>query len=219
MTLLLHRVSVGHQLINSFWLRCCNDISKGPPFYHWLSTHHATGPFTRVPGSQCYWERGDCSLVQRPNNPTYRYHWSYASLVIWANSPTLKTIGPAYHWSYYPIVQQPSGPTYQSEYAARFIGLTAHWSYDTLLRHSIDPTDWSPGDSWPHCSYNPLVLRLNSPTTPHYNDVTMGEMASQITSLTIVYSTVYSGTDQRKHQSSASLAFVRGIHRWPVNTP
>ena len=43
-------------------------------------------------------------------------------------------------------------------------------------------------------------------------------MASQITSLTIVYSTVYSGTDQRRHQSSASLAFVRGIRRWPVNS-
>ena len=40
----------------------------------------------------------------------------------------------------------------------------------------------------------------------------MGVIASQITSLTIVYSIVYSGTDQRKHQSSASLAFVRGIH-------
>ena len=47
----------------------------------------------------------------------------------------------------------------------------------------------------------------------------MGAMASQITSLTIVYSTVYSGTDQRKHQSSASLAFVWRIHRWPVNSP
>ena len=46
----------------------------------------------------------------------------------------------------------------------------------------------------------------------------MGAMASAITSLTIVYSTVYSGTDQRKYQSSASLAFVRGIHRWPVNS-
>ena len=51
----------------------------------------------------------------------------------------------------------------------------------------------------------------------HYNDVIMGAMASRITSRTIVYSTVYS--DQRKHQSSASLAFVRGIHRWPVNSP
>ena len=47
----------------------------------------------------------------------------------------------------------------------------------------------------------------------------MNVMASQITSLMIVYSTVYSGTDQRKLQSSAALAFVRGIHQWPVNFP
>ena len=47
----------------------------------------------------------------------------------------------------------------------------------------------------------------------------MNRMASQITSLTIFYLTVYSGANQRKHQSSASLAFVRGIHRWPVNSP
>ena len=47
----------------------------------------------------------------------------------------------------------------------------------------------------------------------HYDDVKMGAVASQITSLTIVYSTVYSDADQRKHQSSASLAFVQGIHR------
>ena len=47
----------------------------------------------------------------------------------------------------------------------------------------------------------------------------MGAMGSQITSLTIVYSTVHSGTDQRKHQSSALLAFVRGIHRRPVISP
>ena len=53
----------------------------------------------------------------------------------------------------------------------------------------------------------------------HYSDIIMGTMASQISSRTIVYSTVYSGADQRKHQSSASLAFVRGIHRWPVNYP
>ena len=46
----------------------------------------------------------------------------------------------------------------------------------------------------------------------------MGAMASQFTSLTIVYSAVYSGANRRKHQSSASLAFVRGIHRWPVNS-
>ena len=49
----------------------------------------------------------------------------------------------------------------------------------------------------------------------HYTDAIMGAMASQITSLIIVNSTAYSGADQRKHRSSASLAFVR----WPVNSP
>ena len=56
-------------------------------------------------------------------------------------------------------------------------------------------------------------------TLTHYCDAIMGVMAFQITSLAIVYSTVYSDVDQRKHQRSASLAFVQGIHRWPVNSP
>ena len=47
----------------------------------------------------------------------------------------------------------------------------------------------------------------------------MSAMALRITGVSIVHSTVCSGADQRKHQSSASLAFVRGIHRWPVNSP
>ena len=46
----------------------------------------------------------------------------------------------------------------------------------------------------------------------------MGAMASQITSLTIVYSAVDLGGDQREYQSSALLVFVREIHRWPVNS-
>ena len=53
----------------------------------------------------------------------------------------------------------------------------------------------------------------------HYSDVIMGAMGSQIAGITIDYSTVYSGADQIKHLSSASLAFVRGIYRWPVNSP
>ena len=53
----------------------------------------------------------------------------------------------------------------------------------------------------------------------HYCDAIMGTVASQITSLTIVYTTVYSDADHSKHQSSASLAFVWGIHRRPVNSP
>ena len=58
-----------------------------------------------------------------------------------------------------------------------------------------------------------------STITEHYGDVMMGAIASQITSLTIVFSAVYSDADQRKHQSSALLAFVWGIHRGPVNSP
>ena len=70
----------------------------------------------------------------------------------------------------------------------------------------------------------PSQMAINEESTSmswhhHYNDVIIGTMASQITSLTIIYSTVYSGADQRKHQSSASLAFVWGIHRGPVNSP
>ena len=53
----------------------------------------------------------------------------------------------------------------------------------------------------------------------HYDDVIMSAIASQITSLTIVYSTIYPGADQSKHQSSASLAFVWGIHRGLLNSP
>ena len=70
----------------------------------------------------------------------------------------------------------------------------------------------NPHPPTPHPTHPP-------PQVPHYNDVIMGTITSQITSLTIIYSTVYSDADQRKHQSSASLAFVWGIHRGPVNSP
>ena len=53
----------------------------------------------------------------------------------------------------------------------------------------------------------------------HCNDVIMSAMASQIICISIVCSSVGSTADQRKHRSFASLAFVRGIHRWPVNSP
>ena len=62
-------------------------------------------------------------------------------------------------------------------------------------------------------SYQTLTPRY------HYCDVIMGAIASQTSSLAIVYSTIYSDADQRKHQSFASLAFVRGIHRGPMNSP
>ena len=63
------------------------------------------------------------------------------------------------------------------------------------------------------------IPRFHTQVWYNYNAVIMGAMASQIIGLAIVYSIVYSGADQRKRQSPASLAFVRGIHRWPVNSP
>ena len=64
------------------------------------------------------------------------------------------------------------------------------------------------------CAWWPICFKIFTHYFIHYIDVIMTTMASQITSLTVVYSTVYSdGADQRKHQSSASLAFVWGIHQ------
>ena len=71
----------------------------------------------------------------------------------------------------------------------------------------------------PGCIISLYISGSRDWTILHYNDVIMGAMVSKITGLTIVYSTVYSGADQRKHQSSASLAYVRGNHQWPVNVP
>ena len=85
-------------------------------------------------------------------------------------------------------------------------------------------TDTVAGDALTPCvpGHHTMVLIMQENLgfiLPYYSDVIMSAMASQITSLTIVYSTVYSSTDRIKHQSSASLAFVRGIHRGPVKSP
>ena len=76
---------------------------------------------------------------------------------------------------------------------------------------------------WSYCKPAGDIIAINSGTHNvvdfHYADVIVIEMTSQITSLAIVYSIVYSDADQRKHQSSASLAFVRGIHGGPMNSP
>ena len=63
-----------------------------------------------------------------------------------------------------------------------------------------------------------IIGCTGSSPSQHYTDVIMISIASQITSLKMDYLSVYSGANQIKHQSSASLAFVRGIHRRPVNS-
>ena len=76
------------------------------------------------------------------------------------------------------------------------------------------------GDKWVNSSESGWHIHMSIHVSKlHSTDVIMGTIASQITSLTIVYSTVYSVADQRKHQSSAPLAFVRWIHRGPVDSP
>ena len=79
--------------------------------------------------------------------------------------------------------------------------------------HSKSWLNWYGRNLW----YSSSVILCNG--NCHYNDVIMDAIASQITSLTIVYSADYYDADQRKHQNSASLAFMRGIHRGPVNSP
>ena len=69
-----------------------------------------------------------------------------------------------------------------------------------------------------------VIWMISDDTSPHRNttrcsDVAISAMVSQITGFSTVCSTVCSGANQRKHQSSASLAFVRVIHQWPVDSP
>ena len=63
------------------------------------------------------------------------------------------------------------------------------------------------------------VITYMDTSEDHDCDVIMSAIASQITCVLIVCSRIYSGTDQRKHQSSASEVFVMGIHRWPMYSP
>ena len=98
------------------------------------------------------------------------------------------------------------------------------WNITLFLRTSYAESKWKSRKNfqWPNSLLSTVwfgITETESVPTEHNSDVMIGAMASQITSPTIVYSTIYLGADQRKHQSFASLSFVRGIHRWPVNTP
>ena len=101
------------------------------------------------------------------------------------------------------------------------------WATEVPLLMSVSQSSWWKASSY-CCHQGIRTQDLVPPTYSgycfysrvlHYGDVIMSVVASQIMSLTTVCSTVYSGADKRKHQSSVSLAFVRGIHRWMVNSP
>ena len=85
-----------------------------------------------------------------------------------------------------------------------------HWNVDVFMLKFF----FGAGCTWSCRLTVPSLTTISS----HYNDVIISAMASQITGITIVCPTVCSGADQREYQRSALLAFVRGIHRWPVNS-
>ena len=96
-------------------------------------------------------------------------------------------------------------------------GLGSRYRYSASIYSWVRPSHYLK-QYWNFITYV-LWHFQESNFTAHYNDAIMGAIAPQITSFTIVFSIVYLDTDQRKHQSSASLAFVCGIHRKPVNSP
>ena len=110
---------------------------------------------------------------------------------------------------------------------------STYFVYDMVESRCISDIEYRPARlvTWVHNLWHPghdkvkSIIQLQRtyrqiiPLICHYNDVVMSELTSQITSVSIVCSTIHSATDQRKHQSSSSLAFVQGIHRWPVNSP
>ena len=112
-----------------------------------------------------------------------------------------------------------------SEYHPYIIKIILKIIYQKFRSNLPGPMSWYYFPRGPFCpppfpKENGRLWSCHHPfVDSHYNDVIMGKIGSQITSLTIVYSTVYSDADERKRQSSASLAFVRGIHRGPVNSP
>ena len=122
-----------------------------------------------------------------------------------------------YRHRYKTGVLKPSNETMLQKTFSGQQNITSHReSYEASIQMAIC---WTVSNivSFQEAIYREWMLHRN--LIGHYSDVIMGAIASQITSLTIVYSTVCPGADQRKYQSSASLAFVRGIHRRPVNSP
>ena len=155
---------------------------------------------------QCNSERYRYNRLEANYNIIIIYLYSVSG---WLNFHTAMNVGPTVDQRRYchPDVGQTLGPMATLDSFAVYVAIGA-MSMKQPWRIWVN-----------HMATNHNEAGANHVRDFHYSDVIMGAMASQITSLTIVYSTVYSGADQRKHRSSALMAFVRGIHRWPVNSP
>ena len=138
---------------------------------------------------------------------------------------------PIYSTNRYQIDQLDSATNNIGVNTATASSIGKNVSFDKLFFFSIKPrfsiksslsfTSGCTKSKWLHTLARKHVVPFfltNTHWLFHYPDVIMSAMASQITDVSIVSSTFSSGADQRKHQSSASLAFVRGIQRWPVTS-
>ena len=92
------------------------------------------------------------------------------------------------------------------------------WATTSILTRGVWSLPHALTSRWSNKNALEVSVLMRNYSPRHYDDVIMGATASQITSLAIVYSTVYSCADQSKNQSSVSLAFVWGIHRGPMNS-
>ena len=149
-----------------------------------------------------------CELWHNGDSTIYKTKQAFA-LFLYVEFDTHESTGPCYAFI---ICNQP----------IYFIIEWVIWLFMSFMLHY-----WNifPGNIRVFSSYRKYycitwyVRTLASVILTHYSEVIMGAMVSKIISLTIVYSTVYSGADHKKHQSYASLAFVRGNRWWSVNSP
>ena len=159
--------------------------------------------------------------------PHGMYRWPVNSLAHRANNTENVSIW----WPHHILALYEGNPPVTGGFASQ---KTVTWSFDVAFDVSLNKLlnkytrgrgiqmSWSSRNCYVTANDNEKYKFWNrciENVVWHYGDVIMNAIASQITSLTIVYSIVYSDADQRKHQSSVSLAFVRGIHRGPVNFP
>ena len=90
---------------------------------------------------------------------------------------------------------------------------------NNVLNDSLDKLKYILTSSFMIITYNVQSATWKYYLAAHWRHNEPDGVSNHLTSLAIIYSTVYSGAGQRKQQSSPSLAFVRGIYRWPVNSP
>ena len=104
---------------------------------------------------------------------------------------------------------------------ATFLSILIVPNRSSILRHifSVLVPRTSKSDPWSACVLFAIFCYFGWCCIKPYSDIIMRVMASQITSISIVYSTICWGEDQRQHQNSVSLAFVRRIHWWPMDSP